>query len=131
MKAHALNHRDIWFDANAITDVLSSKKVCNKFYVMSLATHVTAKVLLLCTSWMESTHTLTCMPTGFTAATLTMHCQVTVDQVPTVKIESEGFSKKQIEQKQKELVLSRPRSVTLAPQTSSQLSSVTSLSTVL
>jgi hypothetical protein len=33
MKAHVKNYGDVWYDANAITNILSLKNVPNKFHV--------------------------------------------------------------------------------------------------
>jgi hypothetical protein len=68
VKDHLLNYGDIWFNTDAIINILSLKNVRNKF--MLLATPVTAiTVLLLHTSQTESTHTLTCMSMDFTITT--------------------------------------------------------------
>jgi hypothetical protein len=117
MKAHIKNYGDIWFHSDAITNILSLKNVKSKFQVTYDSEGEGAFIV----------HKPDGVNMHFVAHTNGLHYHNTfhrqLTMVSTVAQESEGFSKKDSAKlrlrKPRPLATSRPRSVTLAPKTSS------------
>ena len=92
MKAHVHNCGDVWFDPRAITNILSLKNVKSKFHV-TYDSRGTGEFLM---------HKPNGIVIRFVMHEDGLHYHDTnnrqLTMVQTVKSESEGFSKKQVEQ---------------------------------
>ena len=93
MKTHVENYGDVWFDTNAITNILSLKNVRNKFHVTYDSRNGEGAFVV---------HKPSGIDVHFIMHADGLHYHDThnrqLTMVSTVKEESEGFSTRQIEQ---------------------------------
>jgi hypothetical protein len=93
-KAHIKNYGDVWFHSKALTNILSSKNVCNKYHVTYDSLGDGAFIV----------HKPNGVDVHFVMHADGLHYhdtknrQFSMPMVSTAKEESEGFSKRQIEQ---------------------------------
>ena len=96
VKVHVLNCGEVWFDANAITNILSLKNVREKFHVTCDSRNGNSAFVVR-----RPNRSGAC----FVMCTNGLHCHDTSNgqlaMALTVKEESEGFSKQQIAQAKK------------------------------